>query len=203
MEDKKERVWKCRHCIFLKKDSNHGNKRVCFLGGKITWMDANNVACSHFVVTNRAKAVGKYLDRRDAGLVGNKTQKWKPDKKVSAKEMLKRLEKHLVAPGKRKTEEMAIKKIGYTPIPSDERTSAFNEQQCAGRCCKRKEVCKHYVSWLEHGRPMNSVFRMISSVNGCINDVGSGGSALRFSHFLPLDGMSVDDVKEYTDTANY
>lgn len=207
--EENEKVWKCLHCLFMKKDSLHGNMRVCFFGGKNVQVEPGNLACCNFHPSRRALAVGKYRDRVEAGLVGNQPIRKKgPDKSVTAKEMMERLQKHLV---KKPDESFPVKKkvsFPITPandvhaIPKEERTSAFNEQMCAGRCCKRKEVCKHYVSWLEHGKPQNAM-KMIASLTYCVNDKDSGGALLRYSRFLPLDGMSEDDVKDYQDVITF
>lgn len=200
-EKKSEKVWKCLHCLFMKKDRDHGNIRVCCFGGKYVQIDPGNLACCNFTLSRRAMAVGKYRGRVEAGLVGNQPKKWKPDPRISAKEMLMRLQKHLV---KRPEEEAPLRKTvvceanDVRPIPKEERTSAFIEQMCAGRCCKRKEVCKHYQSWVEHGKPQHAM-KMIMSLTYCVNDKDSGGALLRYSRFIPLDGMSEEDVKEYAD----
>lgn len=202
-EEKKEvKAWKCRHCLFMKKDKEHGGVRVCFLGGTSTMVDAGKDACEDFHPSRRALAVGKYLKRVDEGIVGGDRIKkqWKPDPNVTAKEMLARLQKHLVNKPESASPLMRTRMVAVAakPIPVEERTNAYGEQMCAGRCCKRKEVCKHYRSWIEHGRPKDAI-KMVRSMTGCVNDTDSGGGLLRFSHFVPLDGMTEDDVKEYAD----
>lgn len=207
--EENEKVWKCLHCLFMKKDPYHGNMRVCFFGGKNVPVEPGNLACCNFHPSRRAIALDKYRDRVEAGIVGNRPAKKKgPDKKITAKEMLKRLQNHLVT---KQDEDFTVNRRSSLPIieandvhaiPKEERTSAFKEQMCAGRCCKRKYVCKHYQSWLEHGKPQNAM-KMISSISYCVNDKDSGGALLRYSRFLPLDGMSEDDVKEYQDVITF
>lgn len=203
--EEKAKEWKCRHCLFIKKDMDHGGVRVCFFGGASVPVEPNKDACVNFHPSRRARAVGKYRSRVEAGLVGAQPEKKKkvPDKMITAKEMLKLLEKHLV----RKPEEVQPKKreicmpllpmIDGTPWPKEERTNAFKEQMCAGRCCKRKEICKHYESWIEHGKPQNSM-KMIRSIAHCIDDVESNAQR-HYSRFLPIDGASEDDVMEFAE----
>ncbi len=198
-EEKSGKVWKCRHCLFIKKDRLHGNMTVCFFGGVEVLANPSKEACDVFTPSRRAKTLDRYMERVDAGLVGNRAKK--RTKIPTADELESLLEKHLKRPVVNEPkhvwpDEPKVNVLAKA-VPKEERTSAFKEQMCAGRCCKRKEICKHYESWLEHGRPKDAM-RMIVSVSGCIESVNKrNGMKINYSRFLPLDGYSEDDVKEY------
>lgn len=95
---------------------------------------------------------------------------------------------------KRKQEE---ERFGKKPedffVPQEERTDAFYMQECAGRCCKRKEQCKHYESYLQHGggnAPWHSNMVFSSS---CIGQN-------QFHSFVPVSGVSYDDVPVFSES---
>lgn len=69
--------------------------------------------------------------------------------------------------------------------PIDPITRRFpGVKPCSGRCCKYKDQCQHYISYIENGRPIAGC---ISTINDCI--VGTE----RYISFIGIDGEKSPD----------